>query len=433
MAILENIKHQPFEFAPSSADSEYGFAPNTNRKTEAELPQIFLSDGKPWHEVNQYAFARYYDQQKDLKTVKREMTHLSRYANWLEEEGLHWLHFPKKRGERCLLKYRGHLIWLRREKLLASSTTSQAMRAVIAFYQWASDEGYAQARSKLFDNKNKVISFFDKVGFNRTMNITTSELAIPNRKRTGILLEDGLTPINQDSAEILMTYLSKHSNYELYLMFKTALLTGCRHETITTLNIDALRKSYPDPLLSSIMRVEVGPGSGVETKFDVSGSVYFPEPLIFELIEYFNSVRAVLRRSKSKNSLHRNIFLTSSGNRYTNQTFGTLLRRLKNELIESGHTEFGRFQFHQLRATFGTMMARALLQSQGVSSLNAIEFVQEAMLHKDANTTWKYIKFIENEPVEAQFLETLWEMFTGAKSKSKKIINHLTNERLHNV
>jgi integrase len=426
MAILENIQHQFFEFKPSSKNSEYGFIPNTNKEIEESFPQIFLSDGEPWHEVNQYAFARYYDQQKDLKTVNREMTHLARYANWLEEEGLHWLHFPKRKYERCLFKFRGYLIKLRDEGLLAPSTTSQTMRNVVAFYRWASNEGYAQSNSKLFDDENKVIYFFDKVGFRRTMEVTSSELSIPNRPRTGITLENGLTPINQASTKILMDHLSKHSNHELHLMFKTALLTGCRHETISTLNIDALKKSYPDPLLLNIMRVEVGPGTGVKTKFNVYGSVYFPKSLVIELIEYFNSAKAILRRSKAKNSLQRNIFLTSHNNRYTKETFGTLLHQLKEDLIESGHTEFGRFQFHQLRATFGTMMMRALLKTQGVSSLNAIEFVREAMLHKEASTTWKYIKFIENEPIEEQFLQTLWEMFTGPQEESQQIIDQLT-------
>lgn len=134
MAILENIQHQPFEFKPSSENLEYGFIPNTNKETEKSFPQIFLLDGEPWHEVNQYAFARYYDQQKDLTTVNSEMTHLSRYANWLEETGLHWLHFPKRKGERCLFKYRGYLIEQRREGFLAPSTVSQAMTSVVAFY-----------------------------------------------------------------------------------------------------------------------------------------------------------------------------------------------------------------------------------------------------------------------------------------------------------
>jgi integrase len=427
MAVLENINHQPMVLEPSSINSKHGFISNPNRKPVDSFPQIFFSDGEPWYEANRYAFYRHDDLQKDLKTVSREMTHLARYADWLEEKGLHWLHFPKKKGERCLFKFRGYLIDQRDKGYLAPSTATQTMTSLIAFYRWASATGYAGERSKLFDDQTKVISFFDKVGFSRTMNVTSSELSIPNRARTGTTLEDGLTPINQASTETLMAYLSEHRNYELYLMSKVALQTGCRHETVTTLNIDALKNAYPDPMLANIMRIKVGPGTGVETKFDASGDIYIPQALLYELVEYFNSAEAILRRSKASLALQRNIFLTSRGNRYTTQTFGTLLHRLKSELIEAGHTEFGRFKFHQLRATFGTMLMRALLKTQGMSSLNAIEFVQEAMLHKDPSTTWKYIKFIEKEPIEETFLDTLWSIFTGSQDQANQIIEHLTN------
>lgn len=427
MAVLENINHQPMLFDPCSVNSEYGFIPNLNRKSVNSFPQIFLSTGEPWCEANRYAFYRYYELKKDIKTIRREMSHLAKYIDWLEEVGLHWLHFPKKKSERCLFRFRGYLIKLRGDSLLAPSTTSQIMNSVVAYYRWASVHGYAGERASLFDDKTKVISIFDKVGFSRTMSIVSTELSIPNRARTGVRLEDGLTPINRDSTVTLMAYLSQHRNYELYLMTKVALQTGCRHETVTTLNLNALNNSYPDNSLANIMRVKVGPGTGVETKNDVSGEVYFPRPLVEELINYFNSAEAILRRSKANDELQKNVFLTSRGNRYTNQTFGTLLYRLKSELVKTGHTEFGRFKFHQLRATFGTMLMRALLKTQGMTSINAIEFVKDALLHKDASTTWKYIQFIEKEPIEEQFLENLWSMFTGSKEESNEIIEHLTS------
>jgi integrase len=430
MAVLESINHKPMVFEPSLVNSGCSFIPNPKRKSVDSFPQIFFSIGEPWHEANRYAFYRYYDLQKDIKTVHREMSHLARYANWLEEVGVHWLHFPKKKSERCLFRFRGHLIELRDDALLAPSTASQVMNSVIAYYRWASANGYADERSKLFDDKNKVISFFDKVGFSRTLSVVSTELSIPNRARTGVCLEDGLTPINQASTLTLMAYLAEHRNYELYLMAKVALQTGCRHETVTTLKIDALENAYSDYTLTKLMRVKVGPGTGVDTKFDVYGEVYFPESLVNELVSYFNSSEAILRRSKAKDELQKNIFITSRGNRYTNQTFGTLLHRLKSELVEAGHTEFGRFKFHQLRATFGTMLMRALLDTQKITSLNAIEFVKEAMLHKHASTTWKYIQFLEKEPVEEQFLETLWSLFTGSKESSNEIIEYLTSSEV---
>jgi integrase len=306
------------------------------------------------------------------------------------------------------------------------------MTSVVAFYRWASANEYAEKRPKLFDDKNKVLQFFDNVGFRRTMSVTSSELSIPNRQRTGVRLEDGLTPINQSSTKILISHLAKHRNYELYLMVRTALQTGCRHGTITTLNIDALKNAYPDATLPDLMRVKVGPGTGVETKLDVSGEVYFPKLLIEELTNYFNSPDAILRRSRAKYGLRKTVFLTSRGNRYTSQTFGTLMHRLKSELIDAGHTQFGRLKFHQLRATFGTMLMRAALEIKGNNSAKAIEFVKDAMLHKDEKTTWTYVKFIEKEPIEAAFLEILWKMFTGSKKESDEIIEQFTSHEVFN-
>jgi integrase len=430
MAVLENIAYQRMTHDPHSPDAEFGFVPNLNRKPVESFPQICFSDGEPWREANRYAIYRYLDLQKDIKTIHREMSHITKYADWLEDKGLHWLHFPKRKAERCLFRFRGHLIELRDEGMLAPSTTSQVMSSVVAYYRWASAHGYAEKRSKLFDDKTKVVSFFDKVGFSRTMGVISSELSIPNRVRTGIRLEDGLTPINESSTKILMSYLAKHRNYELYLMHKVALLTGCRHETVTTLNINALKNAYPDANLPDLMRVRVGPGTGVETKGDVSGEVYFPAFLIAELTDYFNSADAILRRSRAKDRLQKTVFLTLRGNRYTNQTFGTLLHRLKSELIEAGHTQFGRFKFHQLRATFGTMLMRAAIGKNGEASAGAIEFVKDALLHKDASTTWTYVKFIEKEPIEEAFLEKVWTLFTGSKKESDDIIEHFSRHEV---
>lgn len=427
MAVLEYINFQPMIFSPNSSENDYGLVIDQERSSFDSFPQIFFSGGEPWLEANRYALYRAGESGKNLKTIHREMNHLSKYADWLESNRLHWLHFPKKKEQRCLFRFRGALIEQRDNGLIAPSTTSQAMNSVVSFYRWAVKNGYVNRSSKLFEDETKVLSFFDSLGFRRTMNVTKSELSIPNRARTGQRLEDGLLPICQASVKVLMTYLSQHRNKELYLMTKVALQSGCRFGTITTLNISAIENAYPDYMLSSVMRVKVGPGTGVKTKHDVSGEIYFPKTLLSELIDYFNSAEAILRRSRASKDLQKNVFLTSRGNRYTNQTFGTLQQRLKEELINAGNTEFGRYKFHQLRATFGTMLMRSLLKIQGVTSMNAIEFVKDAMLHKHESTTWKYIKFIEKEPIEEQFLDTLWMVFTGPEDESSELIEHFTS------
>ena len=433
MATLEIINFQPMVFEPGNANSKYNFNWTPTNSPKTPFPQVFFADGEPWYEVNRYAFYRYYEQKKDIKTVLREMSHLARYADWLEKIGLHWKHFPKKKSDRCLYIFRGYLLGLRDKGLMAPSTVSQCMNSAIAFYRWASAIKYIEEGSNLFDDKTKNITLFDRVGFSRTIRLVSNDLSIPNRARAGVRLENGLTPISSASIVILMNHLAKHQNYELYMMAKVALQTGCRHETVSTLNINSLRNAYPDHSIPHLMRVRVGPGTKVDTKFDVSGEVYIPKSLVTELMDYFNSPESIFRRSKAKKELQQHIFLTRQGNKYSTETFGTLLYRLKGELIEAGHTEFGRFKFHQLRATFGTMLMRALLNTKGMTSHNAIIFVQEAMLHKHASTTWRYIQFIEKEPVEEKFLDNLWAMFTGNKEISANIIENLTNGDVFNA
>lgn len=426
MAIVENIHYTPAIFEPNNEKAEFGFIPDATRKSIESFPQLFFSNGEPWREVNQYAFYRYFDLGKDLKTVTNELSMIQSYADWLEEQELHWLHFPKKKRERCIYQYRGYLVHLRDEQLIAPSTASLKMNAVIAFYKWASAEGLAEARNKLFNDKVKTIQFFDKVGFSRTFNVTSTDLTIPNRSRSGLTLENGLQPLSKSQTKALFSYLASQNSYELYLIHKVSLLTGCRFETVTTLTIDSLNSAIPDPQFPSVMRVSVGPGTSVKTKQDVSGSIPFPNDLMNELVEYFESAQGILRRSKASSELQKFLFITNRGNQYTVNSFGTLMHRLRENLVKKGYNELANLHFHQLRATFGTMLMKAILDS-GIKTSNAIAIVRDALLHKDDSTTWKYIKFIEREPLEEVFTQTLWDIFTGNEAQSSEGIQTYLN------
>jgi integrase len=304
------------------------------------------------------------------------------------------------------------------------------MNVIITFYRRASSFFNIGERSEFFDEKVKVISFFDKTGFSRTMDVKTTDLAIPNRIRSGVMLENGLTPIMEKDIQILLDYLSKGVNTELYLMVKVALQTGCRQETVATLTIDGLEQCYPDYHASNLMRVKVGPGTGIETKYDVSGDVGFPVKLVDELKEFYYSNRSTFRRLRASNELHQKIFLTKQGNIYSTNTFAMLIHRLRESLLELGHSQFGEFKFHQLRATFGTIIMKAMLKRR--TELNAIEYVKEAMLHKDESTTWKYIKFIKREKIAGQYDEVMWSIITGDKGEPDKIIDQLVRGESNN-
>lgn len=426
MAVVEFIVHQPMEYDPTTMDSVFGFINKENLIVTEDFPHIFWQNFLPWKEANQYAFSRYFDSNKSLKTVTREAIHIGMYADWLEHNNLDWLHFPKTKRERCLYRFRGFLVTYRDAGLLAASTVSQVMSALIRFYRWVSDEGLIEKNHDLWADNVARLRFFDKEGFERTLLRKTTDLAINNRKRGPEAPEDGLFPLIIAQVKVLMSHLKNQSNYEFYLLHKTSLLTGCRFETVTTLTIDALRNSYRIAGIDNCYHIRVGPGTNVKTKFGVSGSIPFPDFLVDELIAHYESLDSMLRRSNCKIEHHKSIFLTSRGNPYTLQSFSTLMKRLRDELAENGHSEFKRFKFHQLRATFATMLMRSALSSKGMSKANAIEYVRDALLQKDTRTAWKYVKLIEQSPVLDEYHELLWQLFTNEKSSTEELVGKLS-------
>ncbi len=424
MAVLELRTHIPLRYSPhSSKADEYGFIPIKSLKPIKKFPYIYTSNGTPWHEANRYALSLFYDAQKDYKTVLSSMKHLTAYAHWLEENKLHWLHFPKRKRDRCLVKFRGYLIDSRNEGILAASTSSSRMNSIIRFYRWAQTEGYVDIK-QLWENKDKTIYFFDQLGFSRTFTVNSTDLSIPNRSPTS-KLEDGLIPLAENQIKRLLQHLSQKKNPQLYLIHLIGFFTGCRFETITTLTIESLENAYSDPQNPHQLIVNVGPPTQIQTKYDVSGVIMFPEFLIQKLINYYHSPIGLIRRSKAKPEHKGIVLLTKHGSPYVTTSFSQLITALKNELDDKGYSEFKRYKFHQTRATFGTMLMKSLLEREDISVANAIEFVKDAMLHKHESTTWKYVKFIEKEPIKEAFQLLMWNMFTGNLENPEQKINEL--------
>lgn len=93
-------------------------------------------------------------------------------------------------------------------------------------------------------------------------------------------------------------------------------------------------------------------------------------------------------------------------------------------MVKEGLTQFKYFKFHQTRATFGTQLMTFALKTLS-SQVDALTFVRDAMLHKDESTTWKYIKFIEKEPIEEQLANEFFNLFTGNTDDTSSLINQV--------
>lgn len=413
MARLEYIH---YEFFDASLGGQGELVWEKQKKQPiTQLPQIYWEGGEGWHEVNVWALERAASRQVDAETIKRLMKHLSQYAEYLESQGLDWRHFPVRKDEQVLRKYRKELIERIERGSLASSTAVNSMAAVIQFYRYADLHNLVGAGRPMWEDRLAVIPFHDTSGFKRTMVRLTNDLKIPNRKRVGATLEDGLLPLRSDHMSELLAYTAKHEIEELHLMLSTGFFTGARVGTITTLTVSSLDTAREDPLTPGIYLLPVGPGTGISTKNSVSGELLVPEAVLTALKTYASSTARLLREAKANPDDKNKLFLARTGRPYSVETLNRLVYEMRKRAVLVGHRFMHRFKFHQSRATFGTWLMQLLLEH--VSSTTALGIVKDAMLHKNEITTLGYITFLETTKAKTNFAAAFNEAFTGLRNR----------------
>jgi integrase len=413
--VLERIAYAPER--PVVDCGKVRWEPDPIGKRIEQLPQLFWADGQPWCEANHWALVRATGTSgADIQTVTNLMKHLAAYASWLEEAEIDWRHFPIRFGERCIVRFRGELI-RERDKLglLKPSTATARMRAVLQFYRHARSNGFVGPSSALWSDKQVVVRFHDSVGFERALHRQASELAIPNRRRPGVVLEDGLTPLSPEHTQQTLAFAKTALSPELHYMFSLGFLSGPRIGTISTLCVRNLEPAVPDPAIPALSRIAVGPGTGVQTKFDVVGNLLVPTILIDELKRYAYSVRRLKRQALASKEDGGLLFLTARGKPYGLQSFERLMTDVRRCAVLAGLRFLARFKFHQSRATFGTMLMKLALQVADPSS--ALEFVKEAMLHKDEEATLKYIRFVQTAAMKELISSEFAAAFSGVVSR----------------
>jgi integrase len=300
---------------------------------------------------------------------------------------------------------------------LAGSTAANSMSAVIQFYRFADLHNLVRADSPMWVDRLAVIPFHDTAGFKRSMVRLSSDLKIPNRKRVGATLEDGLLPLRSEHMSALLAYTAKHEIEELHLMLSTGFFTGARIGTITTLTVTGLETAREDPLTPGIYLLPVGPGTGVSTKFSVSGELMVPKAVLTDLKTYASSTTRLLREAKANRDGKDLLFLARSGRPYTVETVNRLVHEMRKRAVLAGLRFMHRFRFHQSRATFGTWLVQILLDS-GVKTTDAIRIVRDAMLHKNEATTLGYITFLEKTRAKGKAAAAFNAAFTGLSNRN---------------
>lgn len=295
------------------------------------------------------------------------------------------------------------------------STATARMRAVIQFYRHADAHGFVNRQSPMWQDNSVVISYFDPHGFKGAMSRVTNELTIKNNPRHGVRLEDGLTPFSLKYMNELLDYLKKEESDELNLMWHLGFFTGARIGTITTLRVHNIEGSMEDTELPGFYRVNVGPGTGVATKFDMQGALLLPNFLLKSLRRYIYSNGRLARQDlahKSGAPENRSLlFLTMRGNPYSESTFTRLMTDLRRRAVMAGLRYMENVKFHQSRCTYGTSTMRVALQYMRED--DAIAFVMKNMMHKHEATTLRYVKFDQRAGAAEKVANAFTALFSG--------------------
>lgn len=376
------------------------------------LPQLFWGDGSGWWEANHFAIEKVTSASgNDLQTIKALMKHLQAYANWLEERKLDWRHFPDREGERPIFLWRGDLIDQRKTGAIKPSTASARMRAAIQFYRHADAHGLVSRNSPMWREQGVIIPYFDAKGFKRSLLRVKTNLSIPNRARHGARLEDGLTPLRQEHMVQLLRFLEDQGWEEQHLMWSIGFFTGARIGTITSLRVHHVENALEDLGTPGFYLLPVGPGTGVATKFDVSGNLLMPAPLRDALLEYAYAMQRLNRQDKAAPENRSLLFLTAQGNSYVESSFSRLMTAMRREAVAARLHFMANVKFHQSRCTYGTSVLEIALRVTDAAT--AIGFLKQVMLHKDEATSLKYVRFRENQSAQAKLADAYSKAFSG--------------------
>ena len=417
MASLLRYKSHKYDLSNVNSFGDLDALTRLESRKPKDMYIVFGDNGEPWIEAFQFLISKSH---LNSKTILSNAKDLAAYLTFLEHENISWLHFPKRKSERCLYRFREYLI--DSERVSDTRLTEQRrINLIISFYKWADHEGFIDKEIEKWDEQNVSVSFYNDFGFKRSMSIASTDLRISTRKSNTGTVEGGLMPLHPNDRDRLIIYLRKSASatHQMLLhMFSIGFWGGARSETIRTLgvsNLEKAKKAHPlDKNIPQLVYLSVGGNTGVKTKYGVQGYLRIPEPVFSELYSYAYSSERLLRGAKARaNGKDEDIlFLSKYGNPISEDSFTALMSELRARLVADGLTQFHNLKFHQSRATCGTELASMMLKDGG-TDMDAIGIVRDWLMHKEESTTWMYIKFVHNYKWTKEFADNFMAQFLG--------------------
>ena len=407
--------------------------PTATRWTEfRSFPLVVDSNGAPWTPACLWLLDKAQAKPLSISSLRPIAQDLAAYKAFLDELSLEWDDFSAvEKYARPTYLYRNHLHSQLNAGELKKSTASRRMSTVISFYRFLMLHPHMQfsPANDPWVEREVGIEYRDKKGFKQVATVTTTDVSIKATKHQDAwdeTINDGgkLRPLSVSEQKALIAALKELGNIEYMLMHYMALLTGAREMTVLTLRVQNVMRP-PDQIPQWSHKIRCGPGTGIDTKGDVT-DVYLsiPRELYEQLHAYAVSERARRRRAKSTKGEDPSnyLFLTQQGQPYYEskedrnamRDSATPLRRSAlsgrplRKFIEQSVTPLlnttnpkAIYRFHDLRATFGMnwvdhQMLQAGPEGFGKHYLWARDQLRKLMWHRNAQTTDRYLEYREH-------------------------------------
>lgn len=388
------------------------------------FPVVLSGDGSPWAEANLYILSRLESEARPkVSTYVGIAGDLGAFKAFLEDENIDYTDFPAKKLYRPTYRYSGYLKQRARAGEIAVSTASRCMIAAVSFYRWLISEGYLIPENQPWVEGDRYIQFRDSKGFNQTKVVKTTNISIKVPKQKDPYageIDDGgkLRPLTYEEQEKLLGVLAELDNTEIVLLHLIALFTGARIQTTCTLRVKHVQMNLSDD--EEEVAIPVGPGTGVDTKYDKQMTLFFPRWLYEKLWTYSQSERAQKRRKLAgRDDMNQFLFLTDRGTPFyqsnddrfkfnpelkiKHEKLGQAIRvYMRETIIPKVQTALGKdfyYRFHDMRASYGMNLTDhmlSLVQAGKVTLHEAREFVKVRMGHRSAATTDLYLNYRSN-------------------------------------
>lgn len=413
------------------------------------FPLVIDKHGAPWDVAVAYILSRLQGQTApNMTTYDGIADDLGAFKEFLEEYGIDFTLFPQHKLRRPTYRFHGYLKNLIFEGRIAASTAKRRMGAVIGFYRWLMAEKIFSPAFPLWQEKDHYLTFKDAQGFSVGMTVKSTDVSIQTPQQDDPFdgtIDDGgkLRPLPLNEQKWLVEALAHLGNPEMTLMHAFMMATGARIQTVLTMRVRHAQLELPDSVTE--LRFPVGPGTGVDTKYDKLMTLHIPRWLYERLRVYSMSERAQKRREKAigGDTEDQYLFLTQQGHPYYQSKSETLsfdpsmtVRHQKKgqtvrvfiaehvlPYIRAKYDRNFHYQIHDLRATFGMNMTDiqlALVEKKETTLARARDFVKTRMGHESGATTDLYLNYRQNmnmvyaavdahEQYYRELIEKAWE------------------------